>query len=297
MTITLAIPFFNQLNDVKGSVGLLKYNTHPSTEWLVIDNGSTDPVEEFITRTVKPKRLNYLRNEENIGMVATYNQIFSLATTDLVAILHNDVFVFEKDWDQRVVRSFESLDKLGALGFFGAQGVGPIGERIQDPEYPGQMAGISNMLEGAKHGLLLREPYRACAILDGFAMVFNTEMIKKAGGLDQKYLYHHLYDRDLPLTSLSLGYKNIVLNVPCHHQSGVTANRAEYQTWINQKLNRTEGADVWTHDENSKVFAKKWKNSLPLYVESDFSFRKGQFGGWNFKGDHINTSHRQKITP
>ncbi len=287
MKLTLALPFFNQLHDVKGIMGVLKANTHPSTEWLIIDNGSSDPVEDFFAKTLMPKRLRYIRNEENIGMVATYNQIFSLVETDLVTVLHNDVYVFEKHWDQRVIKQFKTISKLGALGFFGAQGVGPIGERIQDPEYPGQMAGISNMLEGDKHGLKLREQSRACAILDGFAMVFDMAMIKKAGGLDANYQYHHLYDRDLPLTSLSLGYKNIVLNVPCHHQSGVTANRAEYQTWINQKLNQKEGADSFTHDENSKYFAKKWKNSLPLYVESDFSFRQGNFGGWNFKGDTI----------
>ena len=287
MTLTLAIPFFNQLNDVKGILGLLKHVTSPAVEWLIIDNGSVDPVEDFVRHTLKPKRLNYVKNSENLGMVATYNQIFNICETDLVAVLHNDVFVYEKNWDRRVIKYFETLSPLGALGFFGAQGVGQIGERIQDPEIPGQMAGITNLLEAEQHGIRLREPYRAAAILDGFAMIFNMEMVKKAGGLDTRYQYHHLYDRDLPLTSLSLGYKNIVLNVPCHHQSGVTANRHEYQAWIDQKLHLKSGGDAWTHDKNSHLFYDKWKDVLPLYIETDFSFRKGRFGQWNFKGDAI----------
>jgi glycosyltransferase involved in cell wall biosynthesis len=287
MKLTLAIPFFNQLNDVKGIMGLLKHVTSPSVEWLIIDNGSSDPVEDFFYHTLKPKRLEYVKNGSNVGMVATYNQIFSLIQTDIVAILHNDVFIFEKGWDKRVVTYFETINRLGSLGFFGAQGVGTIGERIQDPEFPGQMAGISHMLEASQHGLDMQEAYRPCAILDGFAMVFNMHMIKQAGGLDTRYHYHHLYDRDLPLTSLSLGYKNIVVNVPCHHQSGVTANRHQYQAWIDSQLKMKSGGDQWTHEENSKLFAKKWQSALPLYIESDFTFRKGRHHQWDFKGDAI----------
>jgi len=301
MTLTLAIPFFNQLNDVKGIIGLLKHVTSPAVEWLIIDNGSTDPVEDFFYHTLKPKRLEYVKNGSNLGMVATYNQIFSLTQTDLVAVLHNDVFVYEKNWDKRVVKQFETIDKLGSLGFFGAQGVGTIGERIQDPEMPGQMAGISHMLEAAQHGIDMQQDYRPCAILDGLAMVFNMKMIKEAGGLDTRYHYHHLYDRELPLMALSLGYKNIVLNVPCHHQSGVTANRPEYQAWINEKVREIKGpapripsvvegevgGDQWTHEENSRLFAEKWQGCLPLYVESDFSFRQGKHFIWDFQGFKI----------
>lgn len=285
-TLTLAIPFFNQLSDVKGIIGLLKANTSPTVDWLIIDNGSTDPVESFFRDTLRPKRLEYIKNPSNLGLVATYNQIFSKVNTDLVAVLHNDVFVFEPFWDKRVIKAFQDLDRLGSLGFFGAAGVGVIGERLQDPEFPGQMAGLSNLLEAEQHGIRLQDPYRPAAILDGLAMVFSMEMISKANGLDTHYQYHHLYDRDLPLTSLALGYQNIVLNIPCHHQSGLTANRPEYQTWINQKTHQPAG-DAWTHEINTQYFQKKWADSLPLYLEPDFSFRVGRQNGRVYKGDAI----------
>ena len=219
-------------------------------------------------------------------MVKTYNQIFQLTQTDLVAIIHNDVYIYEPSWDKRVKKMFKNIPKLGSLGFFGSQGVGPIGERLQDPELPGQMAGISQLLEADRHGIRLLNDYRPAAILDGFAMVFAMAMIQAAGGLDPHYHYHHLYDRDLPLTSQALGYQNVVLNIPCHHQSGVTANRPEYQTWINQVTGRKQG-DAWTHDQNTHYFKQKWAKVLPLYVETDFSFRTGTKNGWTYKGDAI----------
>lgn len=286
MKLTLSIPYFNQLNNTKGIIGLLRQMTSDGTEWMVIDNGSSEPVEDFFREFIRPKRFRYIRNRRNVGMIATYQQIFDEVETDLVAILHNDVYVYEKNWDKRVVKTFKEIDKLGSLGFFGSQGCGPRGERLQDREVPAAFSGLSNLVEAEAHGMRLVEPWRPAAILDGFAMVFSMEMIKKAGGMDKRYRYHHMYDRDLPLTALSLGYKNVVLNVPCHHHSSLTANSQAYQQWINREVGQEE-ADIFTHDENNKLLAEKWASALPLYIENDFSFRKGKVGGIEYKGAKI----------
>ena len=116
----------------------------------------------------------------------------------------------------------------------------------------------------------------------------RLEMLKKAGGIDQRYHYHHSYDRELSLLSLANGYKNIVLNVKCHHISGLTANRSEYQEWISKHVKENKGdvsADKWTHDHNSELFRDKWHGVLPVYVNDDFTFRTK--GSWDFKGDEI----------
>jgi len=278
--------------------------TSEDADYIFIDNGSTDPVENFLIRHLKPKRMNYIRNNRNIGLLKTYQQIYEACDTDILAITHNDVLIYEKDWDKRIVSYFEKMPNVGAAGFFAAQGCGPSGERIQDVPQPGMMSGWSNMLEAEVHGMRMNEPWHAAGIFDGLMMIFRMDMLRKAGGFDQRYKYHHIYDRDASLESLRHGYDNIVVNVPCHHLGGVTANRSDYQNWIKDRLTKdgvdlkssTEGdiyhkkdesADMWTHNENSKTFAEKWKDVLPLYVENDFSFRTEQRGQWNFKGDKI----------
>jgi glycosyltransferase involved in cell wall biosynthesis len=258
-------------------------------EWLIIDNGCRDPVEDFVRHTLKPKRLNYIKNSENLGMVATYNQIFNLCTTDLLAVLHNDVFIYEKGWDKRICQEFTGNPKLGLVGLFGSQGVGSHGERIQDRPKDVPFAGLSNMLEANVHGMLLTGHTLPVAIIDGFAMIFRQTMIRQAGGLDPRYQYHHLYDRELSLISLALGYQNLVINIPCHHVSSLTANQPQYQAWIDQQVHRPH-ADQWTHDTNAHYFAKKWASSLPLYIEADGTFKKGRSGQWNYKGDAILTA-------
>lgn len=288
MKMTLCIPIMNQLNDCKASLALLKYNTSDDTEFMIIDNGSTEDVEKFVLRYLRPKKLQFIRNEENIGLVKTMQQAYKNCKTDVLALTHNDVFIYEKDWDKRVLSYFETIEKLGGVGFFGSQGCGPIGERIQDVPRSNIAAGFSNMLEAEIHGMRLFNEYRPAAIFDGFFMAFSMEMLKKGNGFDQRYQYHHLYDRDAALESLRRGYKNIVVNVPCHHLSGLTANRSEYQTWIDEKT-KHEGftGDKFTHDHNTDLFKEKFKDVLPLYVRDDFTFKDQQEGQWVYKGNAI----------
>ena len=291
MKMTLVIPILNQLAEAKGALSLLRYNTSDDTEFLIIDNGSTDDVEGFFLKHLRPKRLRIIRNEENLGLVKTYQQAYENCETEILAITHNDVFVYEQNWDQRILRYFQTIDKLGMAGFFGAQGCGPIGERIQDIPLgysPNTMAGMSQLVEAELHGFRLEKEWHPAGIFDGLMLIFNMEMLRASNGFDQRYKFHHMYDRSASLQSLALGYKNIVVNVPCHHMCGLTANRAEYQTWIDKKVGSTGyTGDKFTHDYNTEVFKQVWKEVLPVYVNDDFSFRTGSSGIWNYKGDKI----------
>lgn len=292
MRLTICIPVLNQLQDSKGILALLKYISSPDVEFMFIDNGSTDDYEDFILHYLRPKRMQYIRNNENVGLVKSMQIAYENCTTELLAITHNDVLIYEKDWDKRIASYFETMPDLGGVGFFGAQGCGPVGERIQDVPRPNVMAGMSNMLEAEIHGMRLNKPWHPVAIFDGLMMIFRMEMLKKAGGFDQRYKYHHMYDRDASLESLRCGYKNIVVNVPCHHLSGLTANRSDYQNWATNKFpdkknDPTFSADKFIHDDNSIRFKEKFKDVLPLYVNDDFSYRLGTQGQWAFKGDSI----------
>lgn len=296
MQMTIAIPIMDQLSDAIGILKLLRDNTSRNVEFLIIDNGSTDPVEDVFRRYIRPAKLNYIRNEQNIGLVKTMQQAYENCKTEYLTILHDDVFIYEKNWDITVLELIKNIGNIGVAGFFGVQGIGKVGERIQDVEYENQAPGMSNMLEAEKHGMRLKSDWSACASVDGFAMIINMELLNKTNGFDQRYQYHHYYDRDICLESLRYGYNNIVVGVMCHHLSGLTANRGQYQNWIDEKTakDRTEDqelrtGDKWTHDTNAKIFYDKWNEVTPLYVLSDFSFRQNniqyQFG--EYQGDKI----------
>lgn len=289
MKMTIMIPFINNLRFAMPAMGSLKYHTSEETEWMVIDNGSTEPVEKYITQYVKPKRLRYQRFEENQGLQLTNKWAYENCETELLCLLHNDVYIYEKDWDQRIIKYFEEIDKLGIAGFFGAQGTLTNGGRVQDVEFPGQMSGLSNAVEAEIHGMKMKQNWRSCAIFDSYAMVLNMDMLRAGDGFDMRYRFHHFYDRDISLESLRRGYKNIVVNVPHHHVGGMTDANPTYQTWLKGQIGSSM-EDGQVHNENMAKFIKKWEAVTPLYVNDDFSFREGPIMGMighEYKGDAI----------
>ncbi|MFA5013953.1 MAG: glycosyltransferase family 2 protein [Actinomycetota bacterium] len=297
MRLTILIPIMNGLRWLMPMWGCLKFNTSEETEWLLVDNGSDEPIEEWVRKYIKPKKLNFVRFEKNIGLMETNRYAYENCTTDLLMLLHTDCFIYEKDWDQRIISYFYEIDKLGIAGFFGAQGCLPDGSRHQDIEKDGQMSGLSNMLEAEIHGVRMRQPWRSCAIFDSFAMVLNMEMLKKDGGFDMRYKWLHYYDRDISLESIRRGYKNIVVDIPCHHIGGLTGESAGYQKWL-KEMTGSGFEEGKIHNENKQKFINKWKDVLPLYVNDDFSFRSGQVERiWpiiEYKGDAI---LKMKLTP
>lgn len=277
----------NQLNDVKGILYLTKVFTDESVEFMIIDNGSNNDVEEYINYFLKPKKLNYIKNKKNIGLVKTYQQAYESCETDILTIMHNDVYLYEYDWNKRIELLFEELPQVGMVGLFGSQGVGERGERIQDV-IPGYPAGFSNMIEAELHGMRMKERIKPCVCFDGFFLSMRMDMLRLGNGFDMRYKYHHFYDRDIALESIKRGYFNVVVDIPSHHVSGVTANRDEFQNWIDKKR-QTENytGDKFTHDDNMRIFGEKWKEVLPVYIENDFTFRHGNHYGYKFKGDAI----------
>lgn len=282
MKLTLATLVFDQLNDVKGLIANLKHMTTGNYEFLLLDNGSSENVYQFATNYLKPSELNYVRNNENVGTVKGMQQIYEQATGDIIAVFHDDVLLYEQGWNDKVLELFKNDPKLGMVSLFGSAGVMINGGRVQVREDGGTMAGMSNMLEAEVHGARITEPH-AIAIPDGFGMIFRKEMLAKESGFDMRYQYHHLYDRDIGLESLKRGYHNLVVPIPCHHWSGITANRSGYQDWVNKKYGIAERGDLKAHNDNTILFNEKWGvngfNILPLYVNEDFSFQKAPYTG------------------
>lgn len=277
MTHALIIPVMNQLQDTKGILGLLKYITSDSTEFIFIDNGSTDNYEDFIYRILKPKKVQYIKNEKNIGVLNTMQQGYKASDADIITYIHNDVFIYKQDWDQDIIALMMSNPEIGVIGAFGASGVGPDGGRIQRVPF-GKAPGFSAMLEADLHGERIHEnDMKHVSIVDGFFMSVRKELLQKTGGFDTElYKWHHFYDRDICLESIRHGYKNVVLGLPVHHWNGKTANQSEYQEQIKKEYGighfdqtKQYRGDKATHDDNMERFRQKWGEVLPIYVNAD----------------------------
>jgi hypothetical protein len=122
------------------------------------------------------------------------------------------------------------------------------------------------------HGRRLNdgEELMPAAILDGFSLICRRKMLDEAkarwgSSFDQEYLPHHMYDADICLRSLDIGYKNAVINVKLDHLGGQTAVFPEYQEWA-----RLLGGDAFFHKRNHEIFNAKWGARLGVIVMPDW---------------------------
>lgn len=251
----------NQIEDTKGQWGCLVANTvnKENIELLVINNGSVDGTRVFIERFVFPYFPDHrmINNLENIGLVPSMKMIHVESKGDVIAIIHNDLYILDYGWDEDVINEFNKDSKLGILGFLGARGIGKTG---------GRMYTMSNMLEAEIHGERIQD-VRDCIVFDGMSLICRKEMLNKVGGFDQKYTYHHFYDRDISMASYTNGWKNKVIGIYCHHRSGITANRPEYGKWIAEKMGTKEGfGDLESYKKSEQYFIEKWSSKLPIVL-------------------------------
>jgi len=261
MKLSLCIPIMSQMEDTKGVWGCHVGNIidKQNVQLVVINNASTDDSVAFLERFIFPHFPDHklINNPENVGVLKSMNQCVKESNGDVIAILHNDLYVFEYGWNNRVLQQFEQISKLGLMGFLGAKGCGNTG---------GRMNTLSNMLEAEIHGT--RETGQQKVVLfDGLSLIGRRTMFEKVGGFDEGYTYHHFYDRDISLASHYSGFENWMIGVLCHHKNGITANRPEYQAWIEKKLGTTGyTGDITSYRASEKHFIEKWSKYLPIMV-------------------------------
>lgn len=198
--------------------------------------------------------------KQNVGLIKSCQYAYEYARAnsyDILCLTHNDVWIYADQWDWHVVHQFELDPKLGGVGLFGSKGCSKDGHRLET---------FGSLIEMSGHGRKMANDrvgyYEPACTFDGFFMAFSMEMLKQAGGFDQRYFMHHMYDLDSSLTSIKLGYKNIVLNLPCHHLSGLTANN-EARAVATQEI----------HQANSVLWKQKWSHELGVMVDDDFNYR------------------------
>jgi|SRR5262245_8648520 len=294
MKLLIAIPVMDQMEIGRISLAQWDWMTSPATNFLMIDNGSQCDWEQWLddAHLKAPERWSYTHNGTNIGMVKSCDLAYHVALDcgyDLLAITHNDVWVFELFWDRRLIELFEiqASRRLGGVGFFGSKGCALSGHRLDT---------FGNVLDHG-HGRRMTKPWEPACVFDGFFQCYSMEMLKslvhvcseckgegswetptdgyvcpackgtgeQRGGFDQRYDMMHIYDYDYSLTSIAAGWKNAVLNVPCHHLSGLTANNAAAATSGQDKM-----------DTNIRLFHEKWDERLGVMVnDSDWSYQWG----------------------
>ena len=114
LQIDIVIPVYRGLEETRRCIeSVLRADSGVAAEVVVIDDGSPDPLLVAWLRTREPD-ITLLRNERNLGFVATVNRGMSLHPDRDVVLLNSDTEV-ANDWLSRLQRAAYSGPRVGTV--------------------------------------------------------------------------------------------------------------------------------------------------------------------------------------
>lgn len=230
MKIAVVVPVINQQELTQKFLDKLRENEGSQKfSLIVVDNGSVPPVRDWLKGLREGDMV--IRNEDNAGLLQSLNQTYSVLknSVDYIFYTHNDVFIHEQGWDDKLIRVLESLPDCGVAGFYGAKQLGHP-QIYKIPYEQSQLARFEcvsgcHRMDAAIHGF---RPLRGgaetekVAVMDGFSLIVKTELLDKTGGFDRRLPPHHMYDNWVCIASLNEGYNNYVIAMDAEHLGGRT---------------------------------------------------------------------------
>jgi hypothetical protein len=250
-----------QLDRTKAFWGHLLNSDHEGVDLMVIDNAphTGEGQLAFFSRFIEPYwrgSFQYRTAGDNMGLINSMQYAYKESDHDIIIYMHNDLFLYDRDWVGRIKYVFENQQNCGLVGVFGAKGCSNDGGRFEC---------YSNMLEAEIHShRMLVTQCEEVTVLDGMLMAASRVMLDAGDGVDTNYTIHHFYDKDLSLESIKRGFNNYVVGIPVHHESGITANAELFNKWADKHFG--DDGQMTIYRKNEQRFIEKWKSTLPMRV-------------------------------
>jgi glycosyltransferase involved in cell wall biosynthesis len=157
----------------------------------------------------------------NKPLLVAYNEVLENTDSDIIAYMHDDVMLYEQDWDLRVLREFKDTT-VGMVGFGGARGHGDP-DMYQKPYQLVQLARrgfMSNMRTAEAHGARFNGE-RDVAVFDGFALFVRRFILDEWGGWPVGTpINYWVYDYAISCEVRRQGFRNRFVGVDCEHLGG-----------------------------------------------------------------------------
>ena len=217
----------------------------------------------YSTREHNPKFIEYLKkssgfkkleviekiNNGEKSLAQVYNEILEESKTDIVILCHDDIYFEATGWYNKILKHFEKSD-FGIIGMAGSTSMPSSGQWWENRK---KMVGIVNHEhEGKKWESKYSESFHnnvfETVIVDGLFMGIHKKRIKS--NFIEDFKGFHFYDIPFCFENHLQGVKvGVITNVRVTHKSIGQTN------------------EQW--EENRKLFAEKYKDSLPIKLPFD----------------------------
>ncbi len=216
--VSIIMLTFNQLELTRQAITSLRRVTRQPYELIVVDNGSTDGTPAYLD-DLAHDGVRVVKNAENRGVAAGWNQGLRVATGDCLMVVNNDIVV-AGDWLERMVQLAYTIPGCGLVGCrvsaaSGAQALAPDYQDLRD--FPLFARRYAELADGSWFELA-----RVVAV----AMLWRRDVYERVGEFDEQFSPANFEDDDYSLRTLLAGYRNVVANDVFIHHVGSASHGA-----------------------------------------------------------------------
>ena len=127
---SIIMPTYNQAAFIRRAIASLQRQTYSEWELIIVNDGSTDDTELYISDYLQSLKIIYIRNEENTGLGHAVNQALEQANYEYIAYLPSDDYYDDTHLETLKAKLDESTDIVLAFS----------GVRYDASEAPGILA-------------------------------------------------------------------------------------------------------------------------------------------------------------
>jgi len=216
--VSIVVLMFNRFDVTQQAIASVRACTRQPYELIVVDNGSTDGTPAYLDQ-LEREGVRVIRNADNRGVAAGWNQGLRAATGDCLMVLNNDVVV-AGDWLERMTRAAYALPRAGLIGCrFNAGG----GAQVLAPDY-NDVGDVP--LFARRYAELADGSWFELPRIVGVAMLWRREAYERIGEFDEQFHPAGFEDDDYSMRALQAGYRNIVANDVFIHHLGSASHAA-----------------------------------------------------------------------
>ncbi|MCI9846274.1 glycosyltransferase family 2 protein [Flavobacterium pectinovorum] len=113
MKVSVITVCYNRKATIEQSIKSVLSQNYPNIEYIVIDGNSSDGTQDIIK--LYSEKISKYVSESDKGMYDAINKGLSLATGDIVGLMHSDDVFYDKDVISKIVEAFQNSSDVDAI--------------------------------------------------------------------------------------------------------------------------------------------------------------------------------------
>lgn len=245
--ITVIVPIYNALDDVKKLLKSLKKNFNFDLgDCILINDFSNDKTTTYLKNFIKANNaFKLVNNPKNLGFIKTSNYGIKLSESEITVLLNSDTII-PSCFLEKIIKCFKSDKKIGL-----ASPISSNSNAYYIPKRKSYSVQKMNDIINQKHTPL----YSKIPEAEGFCFCIRKEVIEKQGFLDEIYNKGYHEEVDYSYKALTKGWKIALID----------------SLYVYHKAEASFGKNLCNKykNENDKVFYSRWQGFREKYKKEN----------------------------